>query len=239
MRPALRQRGSLIIWFNEDTLQAWRAAPRTTRGGQPRYSAVAIETALTLRALFRRAFRQTEGLIGSLMRLLQLDLPVPDHTTLSRRAQTLAITPRALTIGPLPLLVDSMGLKLSGPGEWLVERHGSQRRRSWRKFHVGVDVASGQILAMELTAPDVDDASQVGPLLEQVSAPVERLIGDGAYDRTDVYAAVAARHPTAAVVAPPRADAVLSATAETACTACRPGHRPPLRTSSPQHRMRG
>ncbi|MCW2242349.1 hypothetical protein M2351_007005 [Azospirillum canadense] len=215
---SLRQRGSLTIWFCEEAIQAWRAAPRTTRGGQPRYSAVAIETALTLRALFHLAFRQTEGLIGSLMQMFQLDLPVPDHTTLSRRARTLAVLIRPQTTGPLHLLVDSTGLKLSGPGEWLVEKHGCKTRRSWRKFHVGVDAASGQIVALELTTPDVDDASQVGPLLEQVTAPVERLIGDGAYDRTDVYAAVAARHSTAAVVAPPRADAVLGATAETAPT---------------------
>lgn len=75
---SLRQRGSVTIWFCDEAIQAWRAAPRTTRGGQPRYSAVAIETALTLRALFHMAFRQTEGLIGSLMQLLQLDLPVPE-----------------------------------------------------------------------------------------------------------------------------------------------------------------
>ncbi|MCW2239565.1 IS5 family transposase [Azospirillum canadense] len=195
-----------------------RTTPRTTRGGQPRYSAVAIETALTRRAPFRLAFRQTEGLIGSLMQLLQLDLPVPDHTTLSRRAQSLAITPRALTIGPLLLLVDSTGLKPSGPGEWVVEKHGSKKRRSWRKFHVGGDATTGQIVAMERTSPDVDDASQVAALLEQVTVPVARPIGDGAYDRTEVYEVVAARHPDAAVVAPPRADAVLSATAQTAPT---------------------
>ncbi|NUB25787.1 IS5 family transposase [Azospirillum brasilense] len=215
---SLRQRGSLTIWFSEEGVQAWRAAPRTTRGGQPRYSAVAIETALTLRALFHLAFRQTEGLIGSLMQLLRLDLLVPDHTTLSRRARTLAVRIRPQTAGPLHLLVDSTGLKLSGPGEWLVEKHGSTKRRSWRKFHVGVAAGTGQIVAVELTTPDIDDASQVGPLLNQVSGPVEVLIGDGAYDRTDVYAAVAARHPAAEAIAPPRSDAVLSATADTAPT---------------------
>jgi len=152
------------------------------------------------------------------MQLLQLDLPVPDHTTLSRRARTLAVRIRPQTAGALHVLVDSTGLKLSGPGEWLVEKHGSTKRRSWRKFHVGVDAGTGQIVALELTTPDIDDASQVGPLLNQVTAPVERLIGDGAYDRADVSATVAARHPEAAVVTPPRADAVLSATAETAPT---------------------
>ncbi len=81
---ALRQRGSLTVWFTEDAINAWRAAPRTTLGGQPHYSALAITTALTLRAVFRLALRQTEGLIGSIIRLLGLDLAVPDHSTLSR-----------------------------------------------------------------------------------------------------------------------------------------------------------
>ena len=88
---ALRQRGSLTVWFSEEAIAAWRAEPRTTRGGQPHYSALAIRTALTLRAVFRLALRQTEGLIGSILRLLGLDLAVPDHSTLSRRAETLEV----------------------------------------------------------------------------------------------------------------------------------------------------
>src|ERR687883_266073 len=87
----LRQRGSLTVWFSDDAVAAWRAAARTTPGGQPRYSAVAIETALTLRVIFHLALRQTEGLIGSLLHLLGLELPVPDHSTLSRRAETLEV----------------------------------------------------------------------------------------------------------------------------------------------------
>src|SRR5215217_1224012 len=85
---SLRQRGSLTVWFTDEAITAWAAEPRTTRGGQPWYLPLAILTALTLRAVFRLAYRQAEGLIGSLMRLLGLDLPVPDHTTLSRRAVT-------------------------------------------------------------------------------------------------------------------------------------------------------
>jgi Transposase DDE domain len=91
---ALRQRGSLTVWFTDAAVAAWRAEPRTTRGGQPSYSALAITTALTLRAVFRLALRQTEGLIGSILRLLGLDLAVPDHSTLSRRAETLEVPPR-------------------------------------------------------------------------------------------------------------------------------------------------
>src|SRR6187401_3530550 len=125
---ALRQRGSLTVWFTEAAIAAWRAAPRTTRGGQPHYSALAIRTALTLRAVFRPALRQTEGLVGSILRLLGLDLAVPDHTTLSRRVATLEVPRPRPGAGPLHLLVDSTGLRLSGPGEWLVEKHGTKTR---------------------------------------------------------------------------------------------------------------
>ena len=84
---SLRQRGSLTVWFSEEAVAAWVAAPRTTRGGQPWYSPLAILTALTLRAVFHLAYRQTEGLIGSILSLLGLTLQVPDHTTLSRRSE--------------------------------------------------------------------------------------------------------------------------------------------------------
>jgi hypothetical protein len=132
---ALRQRGSLTVWFTEEAIAAWRAEPRTTRGGQAHYSALAIRTALTLRAVFRLALRQTEGLIGSVLKLLGLDLAVPDHSTLSRRAETLEVPgPCPRSKGPIHLLVDSTDLQLCGPGEWLIEKHGTRRRRSWRKF---------------------------------------------------------------------------------------------------------
>ena len=215
---ALRQRGSLTVWFTEEAVAAWEAEPRTTPGGQPHYSDLAITTALTLKAVFRLALRQTEGLIGSLLRLLGLALSVPDHTTLSRRAETLEVPrPRSGT-EPVHLLVDSTGLKLYGAGEWLVEKHGTKTRRSWRKLHLGRDADTGQIIAATLTTQDVDDASQVGPLLDQVDGQIASFTGDGAYDQDGVYASVAERHPEAAVIVPPRSTAVPSATAETAPT---------------------
>jgi hypothetical protein len=206
----LRLRGSLTVWFSEEAITAWRAEPRTTRGGQPHYSALAIRTALTLRAVFRLALRQTEGLIDSILKLLGLDLAVPDHSTLSRRAETLEMARPIARTGPVHLLVDSTGLQLCGAGEWLVEKHGTQRRRSWRKLHIGVDAETGQILASELTTHDVDDGSQVGPLLEQIPGPLASFVGDGAYDQAGIYATVAQRHPDAEVIVPPRSTAVLS-----------------------------
>jgi Transposase DDE domain len=215
---ALRARGSLTVWFSEAAILAWRAEPRTTRGGQPSYSALAIATALTLRAVFRLALRQTEGLIGSILALLGLDLAAPDHTTLSRRTETLAV-PRPRCGGePVHLLVDSTGLKLCGPGEWLAEKHGAKRRRSWKKLHLATDADTGWIVATDLTDKDADDGSQTGPLLDRIDGPVASFTGDGAYDRGDVYAEVAARHPEAAVVVPPRSSAVPSDTAASAPT---------------------
>jgi hypothetical protein len=215
---ALRHRGSLTVWFTKEAIAAWRAEPRTTPGGQPHYSALAITAALTLRALFRLALRQTEGLIGSIIRLLGLDLAIPDHSTLSRRAETLALGRPPSSGEPVHLLVDSTGLKLSGAGEWLVEKHGTSRRRSWRKLHIGVDSDTGRIVATALTTNDVDDSSQVGPLLDQIDGPIASFTADGAYDQDGVYGEVAARHPDAAVVVPPRFSAVPSETAETAPT---------------------
>ncbi|WP_338045244.1 transposase, partial [Paracraurococcus ruber] len=84
--------------------------------------------------------------------------------------------------------------------------------------HLATDADTGQVVASLLTGRDADDGSQVDPLLERVDGSVASLTGDGAYDRDDVYAAVAARHPNAAVVVPPRASAVPSAAAETAPT---------------------
>ncbi|MFC7738458.1 IS5 family transposase [Roseomonas sp. GCM10028921] len=214
----LRARGSLTVWFTEEAIEAWGAEPRTGRGGQPRLSALAITTALTLRAVFRLALRQTEGLIASIIALLGLDLAVSDHSTISRRAETLEVPRPRAGREPVHLLVDSTGLKLRGPGEWLVEKHGARTRRGWRKLHLSTDADTGRIVASALTSKDTDEGSRVGPLLDQVSGPVASFTGDGAYDRDDVYAGVAARHPAAHVIVPPRSNAVRSDMAETAPT---------------------
>ena len=159
-------------------------------------------------------------MIGSILHLLGLALAVPDHTTLCRRAGTLEVPrPRPRKEGEaVHLLVDSTGLKLCGAGEWLLEKHGTKTRRSWRKLHIGMDAENGQIVAVALTTNDVDDGAQVGPLLDQVTTSVASLTADGAYDQEGVAAAVAERHPEAAVIVPPRSTAVPSETAATAPT---------------------
>jgi len=116
------------------------------------------------------------------------------------------------------LLVDSTGLKLLGAGEWLHEKHGTKVRRSWRKLHLGMDAGTGQIVASLLTAHDADDCAQVGPLLDQIPDPIASFTGDGAYDQEGVAACIGARHPEAAIIVPPRSNAVPSDAAATAPT---------------------
>ena len=130
------------------------------RGGQRRYSNLAVRTALTLRVVFGLPLRQTEGFLDSLLRLMGLNLKAPDHTTLSRRNQIVAVPPLSRAHdGPIDLIVDSTGLKILGRGEWNAHKHkASKKRRDWRKPHIGVD-AEGFIVAAELTASSRDDAS--------------------------------------------------------------------------------
>ena len=116
------------------------------------------------------------------------------------------------------VVIDSTGLKVFGAGEWQREKHGGQGRRTWRKLHLAVDPDTGEILASELTTTEDGDASQVGPLLDQISGPIASVTADGAYDGDPVYRIIAERDPAAAVIIPPRSTAVPSNTAETAPT---------------------
>jgi hypothetical protein len=152
-----------------------------------------------LRAAFKLALRQAEGLMMSVVELLGCELAVPDHTTLSRRAiKPPCIARPALPEGPLHVVIDSTGLNVYGAGEWLADKHGQRARRQYRKLHLAVDADSGQIVAVTLTGQDVDDASQVGPLLEQIPAEVDQITADGAYDGEPTYAIIAARELDAA-----------------------------------------
>jgi Transposase DDE domain len=191
----------------EEAIVAWQAPATGKRGGQPIYSAIAIETSLALRLVFQQPLRQPEGLLRSIAGALKINIAIPDHTTLSRRGGGLTILPKRIdSTEPLHLLVDSTGLKIYGEGEWLDQKHGIRSRRRWRKLHLGVDADTQEIVAVELTPDDVGGISKLPNLLDQIDADVASMTADGAYDV--VYDAVAERHPQAAVIIPPRITAV-------------------------------
>lgn len=205
----LRRRGSLTLWVTPQALAAWRAPRRKSRGGQPKYSDLAIETVLTLGCVFARRLRQTEGLVRSVFDLMGLaHLPVPDHTTLSRRAQSWKPQFKSLPKEALHVIIDSTGLKIFGAGQWLEDRHGAKSRRSWRKLHLAVDADSGEIIAQCLTGQDDGDASQVASLLDQIDGGIGQFTADGAYDGKPTYRAVLRHSENAKVIIPPRGTAV-------------------------------
>ena len=150
---------------------------------------------LTLRLVFHLALRQAEAFAGSVLRLLGLDLLIPDHTTLSRRSRKFSgRRPHTVSHGPVHLVIDSTGLKLFGQGEWNEEKHG-RTRRSWRKLHLALDADTGELVARVLTGNDLDDAGQMPVLLEQVDAEIASVTADGAYDGEPVYRPSRANSP--------------------------------------------
>ncbi len=218
---ALVRRGALTVWFTDEAIAEWRAPATGRRGGQLIYSALAIETALTIRSVFHQPLRQTEGLLRSIADVLDVDIAIPDHTTLSRRGVGLTVLQRDIhRTDPLHLVVDSTGLKIYGEGEWLDAKHGTRSRRRWRKLHIGINADTHDVVVAELTPDDVGDVSTVTDLLEQIDSRVASFTADGAYDGEAVYDAVAERHPGAAVVIPPRVTVV----ANEAATSQRDGH---------------
>lgn len=191
----------------------WAAPKRKTRGGQPRYSDLAIETALFLGMVFGLRLRQAEGFLESILQLMGLALCVPDHTTLSRRArswQSLSKRPdrQVSPDGPVHVLIDSTGLQVYGAGQWLEEKHGAKSRRGWRKLHLALDAESGEIIANTITDQDTGDTSQVKPLLDQIGSSIGQFTADGAYDGKPAYDAIINHSVDATIVIPPRINAV-------------------------------
>ena len=208
---SLRNRGDITIWVNSDTIKAWKPALSGKRGAQELYSDLAIETALTLRLLFHLPLRQTEGFLRSILKLMCLNLPCPDHTTLSRRNQSVEVGKQLSSVpsGPVSFIVDSTGLKVCGQGEWHSRKHGKKQRRKWMKLHVGVD-DQGWILASKITDGHEQDPGQVPDLLNQYEGEIDTFVADGIYDHVDVYKAVQAHSCETKIVIPPRKNAIIS-----------------------------
>ena len=205
---ALVRRGDVTVWVSSEAIAAWTPRRSGRRGGQRRYSDLAIETALTLRLLSHLPLRQAEGFLHALFGMMRLDLSAPDSTTLSRRRQHLKRRLRLVPPGEgLHLVLDSTGLALVGAGEWAAATHGGRGRRGWRKLHRGVD-QSGVIRVHTLTEATSDDATTALDLLTAVEGPLVRVTADAASDTVAVYEIATARGAT--VIIPPAKTATVS-----------------------------
>ena len=168
------QRGSLSIWFDPEMV--WTPPPNGKRGRQQQFSDAAIQTCLTLKALFGMPLRQTTGFVQSRLRLVGLDWTALDFSTLCRRQRILNVDLSYRgSKGPLHLLIDSTGIKAEGEGEWNARKHGGPKRRIWRKIHIGIDEKTLEVRTVEVTSSNIGDAPMLLELLNQI--PPDQDIG--------------------------------------------------------------
>lgn len=204
---ALVNRGSITLWFDEDSIKNWYNNSNSKSQGRPKlYSDTAVLCSLSIKAVFHLPLRATEGLISSLIQLMGLSIQPPNYSTLSRRQKALEIDLAKIPIkGPINIVVDSTGLKVYGEGEWKVRQHGYSKRRTWRKLHLAVNPKNHIIEASVATTNDYKDNQVIEDLLEQVTNDILQVCADGAYDSENCYQALSERDIKATI--PPRKGA--------------------------------
>lgn len=201
------QRGSITFWLSEDFEKVWLYIGEKQRGSQFDYSDQAIEIMLTIKEVFHLSNRGVEGFVRSVFTMLKLHLPVPDHSTLSKRAATLSVRLPRKTRGSMNLVLDSTGLKIYGEGEWKVRKHGYSKHRTWRKLHVGANPDNGEIQVAVLTENGISDDAVVKDMLAQIEQTLLACAADGAYDKRRVYEALNQHSAEVEILIPPRKNA--------------------------------
>lgn len=205
---ALISRGSLTLWIDTRATDRWLDADTPARRGRRRrYTDAAILCALQLREVYHLPLRATQGLVRSILRLMEVELPSAHYSTLSRRARSLELALATPAKKIKHLVIDSSGLKVYGEGEWQVRTHGKQKRWTWRKLHISMDAATHQLTAATITDKDELDRNQMSRLIEQTEREVTKVCADGAYDFEQCYRAIKQKQAIALI--PPRSDAIV------------------------------
>jgi hypothetical protein len=207
---SLKNRGSLSIWISEDAIQKWQPPKDPNFIGAPQqYSDDAILCMMALKVVYNMPYRQLVGFLLSIFAFMKVVLKVPHFTTVASRAKLLGKHFKKLSkSSPTDLVFDSSGFKIYGEGEWKVRQHGKQKRRRWKKFHIGVCPQTHEIIVAEVTELETADC-EVGPrLMKKAPRSVKRTIGDGAYDTWDCYKV--AYEKGQKLIVPPREGAVFN-----------------------------
>jgi hypothetical protein len=204
---ALVQRGSITFWMADDIEKTWMHTGEKQRGSQFEYSDQAILVMLIVKEVFHLTNRGVEGFLRSVFPMMKINLPVPDHTTVSTRGKNVQVNLPKKANQKLNIVMDSTGLKIYGEGEWKVRQHGVSKRRTWRKLHIGANPEDGEIQAVILTENSVSDDAVVEVLLKQIEQEIDKFAGDGAYDKRKVYDGLNAHSPQVKILIPPRKNA--------------------------------
>ena len=205
---ALVKRGSITLWLSEESLATWLAEKSGKRGRPLKYSDHAILCCLMLKAVYHLPFRALQGLLISVISLLQLDLPVPCYTRICRRAAHLGQNIRKLSKKrPTDIVIDSSGLKVYGEGEWKVKKHGKGKRRTWRKIHIAVDPKGQEIILSYLGTNGEADCEAMPRISASLPKSIQNAFVDGAYDTEISYQATYKQGIR--LIVPPRRGAII------------------------------
>lgn len=180
---SLIARGDITLWVNNKTIKEWHEEESSTKRGRPRiYSNTAIITFLVIKALFQLDLRRTQGLLQSMFKMFGWKVTIPSYTQVCRRQTKVQLPKLPTSRKPIHLVIDSSGLKVYGEGEWKVRQHGYQKRRTWRKIHIGVDEGSHFIVCAELTSNSCGDDKLLPTLMSEYRGKIKQVSADGAYD---------------------------------------------------------
>lgn len=207
---SLKKRGSLSLWISNDALEKWQSPKDPHFIGAPQqYSDDAILCIMALKVVYGLPYRQLIGFIFSIFEFLKVGLKIPHFTTVAARAKVMGKHFKRLSkAAPTDLVLDSSGFKIYGEGEWKVRQHGKQKRRRWKKFHIGVCPQTHEIIVAEATELETADC-EVGPrLMKKAPKSVKRTIGDGAYDTWDCYKSAHTKGQQ--LIVPPREGAIFN-----------------------------
>ena len=200
---SLIQRGRINLFLD---LESLKVEQKKGAMGRPRlFSDALIYTLMLIKIQYHLPYRALQGFAESLMKMAGVKMPMPDYTSICRRARKLKL-PKLSSKRPCVVAIDASGVKVYGEGEWKVKIHGKSKRRKWLKVHIAIDVKTGEIVA-ELTTPsNVHDAKALKALLDQVHGNVKEVLADGAYDGQDARDLI--RKKKALALVPPPSNAV-------------------------------
>lgn len=206
---ALCKRGSVTFWIDDSAIDAWRCTTHHGKRGRGfQYSDTAIETALMIKGIFSLPLRALQGFIDSIFDLLEVPLTSPDYTCISKRSKTVQVKYRNKSRGAIRhIAIDSTGLKVFGEGEWKVKKHGAEKRRTWRKLHLAVDVETHEAISAEVSLVSVGDSEVLPTLLNPLRRKIDTVSADGAYDTKSCYETLQNKGSTPLI--PPRKNAAL------------------------------
>jgi len=163
-----------------------------------------------IKGIFSLPLRALQGLIDSIFELLNVPLTSPDYTCISKRSKTVTVQVkyRNKSRGAIRhIATDSNGLKVFGEGEWKVKKHGAEKRRTWRKLHLAVDMDTHETMRAEVSLVNVGDSKVLPTLLNPLRRKVAAISADGAYDTKNCYETLKNKGCTPLI--PPRKNAAL------------------------------